>query len=838
MLKIILCSTILLLLTSYITYSQSDIGPDTKFGITGKYNMTPEEKAAPKNIQQKGRKIPQYLFDQLTRAQEDGNIEEENRIMNILMTRYYDKECISDSEPVVFEHNKRDVQINQSNYNPDWNTNDVLIYDGTNFNKPITPRTFDIKMGPDGNIYVTLCKKLPQYSSGELRMYYSTNEGLTWNFQYAYALGGYRFTGISMLVERTHPTIDDSIRVIVFLTGATNLNNDNAKLFVFSDNPNDASLGIFKTIALPNSGNEFNFPTAFSNCEFDPLNNDIGCIVGEYNNEGTNLIALRYLYMSNWSWNFTSSSFITGYNDFYPSAAYKDVLGTDSLFIAVERRMGVSGNQIRIIKTTFVPSPGFSTTYLTSEYNYEKPVLNIVQKKWDCNKMIITCTRNNTAKYHYSTNGGALWNINLGLDNRPNPSNTTLYTGVSTDTNTSGYNYCVGIFANQDSINVRKGTLGNLGATLYKRNSYIATENAFPVCLLYRSGSNYCSAFSYWGDGPDSISRKLYFDGEHIPHSITYTYIPAYLYYKYHSIGLDSTGNYANPRVGSLWAKIYGLSIVSNGQFDNALQGNGGSSSTNYLNTGWATNIGTSSWTISMWLNNLPSTTSQNYLFGDHTAGSFRCFYSGSAGVHGVTLSLSGVRGNDITVPGVGPGPTVLTFVYDSAASIVHAYKNGVLSNSQPQTSPLNINGSGPFKVGGYGNLASMPAGSLLDEFRFYNEALNSTDIARTWNQTLPLITNVEPGLNNTPEKYTLSQNYPNPFNPTTTIEYKTPTKGLVILKVYDILGKEIATLVNEVKRAGSYTVEFSGSNLPSGTYFYRLEAGDDLDVKKMLLIK
>lgn len=85
---------------------------------------------------------------------------------------------------------------------------------------------------------------------------------------------------------------------------------------------------------------------------------------------------------------------------------------------------------------------------------------------------------------------------------------------------------------------------------------------------------------------------------------------------------------------------------------------------------------------------------------------------------------------------------------------------------------------------------------------------------------------------------YKLYQNYPNPFNPATTIEYEIPTKGLVILRVYDILGKEIAILLNEVKRAGSYTVEFNGSNLPSGTYFYRLEAGDNLDVKKMILVK
>ena len=89
-----------------------------------------------------------------------------------------------------------------------------------------------------------------------------------------------------------------------------------------------------------------------------------------------------------------------------------------------------------------------------------------------------------------------------------------------------------------------------------------------------------------------------------------------------------------------------------------------------------------------------------------------------------------------------------------------------------------------------------------------------------------------------TPKSYNLSQNHPNPFNPTTKINYSIPTSGMVTLKVYDILGKEVATLVNEVKAPGSYIVEFNGSNLSSGTYFYRLESEDFVAVKKMMFIK
>ncbi|MBN8571232.1 MAG: T9SS type A sorting domain-containing protein [Ignavibacteria bacterium] len=88
------------------------------------------------------------------------------------------------------------------------------------------------------------------------------------------------------------------------------------------------------------------------------------------------------------------------------------------------------------------------------------------------------------------------------------------------------------------------------------------------------------------------------------------------------------------------------------------------------------------------------------------------------------------------------------------------------------------------------------------------------------------------------PKKFNLSQNYPNPFNPSTKINYELPITNYVSIKVFDLTGKEIALLVNENKKAGYYTVEFNGSNLASGTYFYHIQAGDFSAVKKMLLIK
>lgn len=89
------------------------------------------------------------------------------------------------------------------------------------------------------------------------------------------------------------------------------------------------------------------------------------------------------------------------------------------------------------------------------------------------------------------------------------------------------------------------------------------------------------------------------------------------------------------------------------------------------------------------------------------------------------------------------------------------------------------------------------------------------------------------------PSNYTLSQNYPNPFNPITTISYSIPTSSFVIIKIFDILGNEIRSLVNEEKLAGNYELEFNAAaNLPSGVYFYRLQTANFIEARKMVLMK
>lgn len=115
-----------------------------------------------------------------------------------------------------------------------------------------------------------------------------------------------------------------------------------------------------------------------------------------------------------------------------------------------------------------------------------------------------------------------------------------------------------------------------------------------------------------------------------------------------------------------------------------------------------------------------------------------------------------------------------------------------------------------------------------------YNYRLKQTDFNGNF-EYLNLTSEVAVGV---PAHYNLSQNYPNPFNPSTSINFDLPVDGKVSIKLFDMAGREVATLINELKTAGYYTLRFDASNFSSGVYFYRLTSGDFVSTKKMMLIK
>lgn len=404
--------------------------------------------------------------------------------------------------------------------------------------------------------------------------------------------------------------------------------------------------------------------------------------------------------------------------------------------------------------------------------------------------------------------------------------------------------------------------------------------------------------------------------------------LPEVLYYTFDETGSNQTTNYAVPGRGLPIAPVLGgLTMGPTGQFGSALIGAGGSGTTDYVNTGWATDIGTSDWTISMWMNDLNvGVTTLYYMFGESGAGSFRCFLNGVAGVNNIALRQTTPAWN-IYIGPVAPGPSVVHFVYHSSVPEIRSYINGTLVSTTPVPA-LNITAAGPFKVGGYSTSAGMFAGSKMDEFRFYSRALDSAEVAATWNISIVPVeltsftatvsgTNVSllwetaselnnsgfsierkysntefmevgfvPGFGTTsepksysfidnnlrsgvysyrlkqidfdgtftysdeveveviaPVSFTLDQNYPNPFNPSTRISFSLAVDSKVSLKIFDILGQEVASLINQELTQGVHTYDFNAAGINSGVYFYKIEAtgvngSEFTDVKKMILIK
>ncbi|MEO8210857.1 MAG: T9SS type A sorting domain-containing protein [bacterium] len=138
--------------------------------------------------------------------------------------------------------------------------------------------------------------------------------------------------------------------------------------------------------------------------------------------------------------------------------------------------------------------------------------------------------------------------------------------------------------------------------------------------------------------------------------------------------------------------------------------------------------------------------------------------------------------------------------------------------------------------VAGNGNTQEAKNYTFIDRTNTgkYNYRLKQIDFNGSF-KYYNLNSEVEVGV---PKEYNISQNYPNPFNPTTKIDYDIPKDGKVSIILYDISGREVATLANEVKTAGYYSLQFNAINLASGMYFYRISSGNFAATKKMMVLK
>jgi hypothetical protein len=126
------------------------------------------------------------------------------------------------------------------------------------------------------------------------------------------------------------------------------------------------------------------------------------------------------------------------------------------------------------------------------------------------------------------------------------------------------------------------------------------------------------------------------------------------------------------------------------------------------------------------------------------------------------------------------------------------------------------------------------PFNGAMDEFRVYNRVLSSDEVAALYKLPTSVDQNIETPISD----FILYQNYPNPFNPTTLIRYQLPARSNVSLKVYNLLGQEVATLFEGIRQQGNFEATFDGNKLAAGVYLYRLSANGFVKTKKLLLIK
>jgi hypothetical protein len=154
--------------------------------------------------------------------------------------------------------------------------------------------------------------------------------------------------------------------------------------------------------------------------------------------------------------------------------------------------------------------------------------------------------------------------------------------------------------------------------------------------------------------------------------------------------------------------------------------------------------------------------------------------------------------------------------------------KNFILSKSNPFHLTLNLDGLQA------GDKIKLKA--TITDTSIYNNVDHYPDTGWVVMNVLPPILTIENGI--TPRYYDLAQNFPNPFNPITRIRYQIPEPALVIIKAYDVLGNEVATIVEGEKYAGSYEVDFDGSKLSSGVYYYILTAAEFSQTRKMILLR
>ncbi len=460
------------------------------------------------NLPNGSQTVPKNLLELYDRACDLGN-EEQKLLINTEIEKYLDKKdgIPCDWDFTLIEH-KNELIHN------DWYSNDILV---TNSDVAVPGtigqyKQMDLKQGEDGVMYLAVNRRNVNSNNGYISVYRSFNGGASWEALVSNLSQTYFFGSISMLVESRDNSNPDSTRILVYFTTSSSSNMDNAVLRCWSFRTNTNSFASYTNIiSIPPAGNRYVFPTACSDGMYFQGSTFMHCIVREETNAGL-YVAFQHFRSTDWGANHTVSTITSYSGDNFPSAAYSAKTGADSIYIAIERAVWADEVEIRVLTATSVPSGNFgisNITDATSGIVYRKPCITIQQRNINLpQNMMITCTRNNRAVYHYSINGGSSWvaDFNLGL-----PSQLVNYTYCSSDslTDGSGYFLACAVDSDGDSILTRRGVLNNMGVISHKRNSNPGTGSISPVCAIYRNGNSKYSAFTYAGSGPSNVYYNM-----------------------------------------------------------------------------------------------------------------------------------------------------------------------------------------------------------------------------------------------------------------------------------------------------------------------------------------
>ncbi len=273
--------------------------------------------------------------------------------------------------------------------------------------------------------------------------------------------------------------------------------------------------------------------------------------------------------------------------------------------------------------------------------------------------------------------------------------------------------------------------------------------------------------------------------------------------------GTLDNGLYLSTSQGTSWTQtsLNSRSVYSIGVYGNNIFAGYGDTNGVYLSTNNGTN-----WTQTSLNNRLITALSvngNNVFAGTNT--SWGIYLSTNNGISWVQTSLNNVPVNSISIN----GNTIFAGTNSNGVYVSNDNGTNWIQRNEGLIS-LNIN-----------------AFCILNNYIFA-----ATDAYSVYRRPLSELIGIQPISNEIPHQYFLSQNYPNPFNPVTKIKFQIPKLSNTKITIYDILGKEVATLVNQELKPGVYEIDFDGNRLASGIYYYNLKADDYIATKKMVLVK